>query len=99
MGHGTGAAVGGVSSLNFHSHIVQRLDGMMRPPKTEKLFNCEQAEEIKSQTGTGVTIARDTSHARRAVSTVETSRFHSLKGVGGHGNAKYSQSTQTKAAD
>jgi hypothetical protein len=66
VGHGTGAAVGGVSSLNFHSHIGQRLDGMMRPPKTEKLSNCEQAEEIKSQTRDGVTIARDTSHARRA---------------------------------
>jgi len=66
VGHGTGAAVGGVSSLNFHSHIVQRLDGMMRPPKTEKLFNCEQAEEIKSQSRDGLTIARDTSHARRA---------------------------------
>jgi hypothetical protein len=39
------AAVGGVGSLSFHSHIVQRLDGMMQPPKTEKLFNCEQAEE------------------------------------------------------
>jgi len=49
-----GQRLGGVSSLSFfHSHIVQRLDGMMRPPKTEKLFNCEQAEEIKSQTGTG----------------------------------------------
>jgi hypothetical protein len=33
---------------------------MMRPPKTEKLFNCEQAEEIKSQTRDGLTIARDT---------------------------------------
>jgi hypothetical protein len=55
-----------VPSVFFHSHIVQRLDGMMRPPKTEKLFNCEQAEEIKSQTRDGLTIARDTSNARRA---------------------------------
>ena len=61
-----------VPSVFFHSHMVQRLDGMMRPPKTEKLFNCEQAEEIKSQTRDGLTIARDTYSCSTSLSTVET---------------------------
>jgi hypothetical protein len=70
-----------VPSVFFHSHIVQRLDGMMRPPKTEKLFNCEQAEEIKSRTRDRLTIARDTSHARRALQLLKHPDYtHPVKG-------------------
>jgi hypothetical protein len=45
------AAVEGVSSLSFQTHIAQRLDGMMRPYQDGKLFNCRQAEEIKIRLG------------------------------------------------
>jgi hypothetical protein len=50
------AALGGVGSLSLHSHIVQRLDGMMRPPsrKTVQLWT---GGGNKSRTRDGLRIA------------------------------------------
>jgi len=61
-GSGWGQSVPSV----FTATSCNVLTCIMRPPKTEKLVNCEQAEEITSQTRDGLTIARDTSHARQA---------------------------------
>jgi hypothetical protein len=45
------AAVEGVSPLSFQTHIVQRLDDMMRPSQDGKLSNCGQVVEIKVRLG------------------------------------------------